>query len=282
MRQAILVIVLVAASFLGGAFVNGPGLHWAQAQLLRSLDLSNGGEIASVDLKVAASPEVAADGPAVGNSTVDTGRSPFASSSILPEDISSERDTSNRRPSSDLQSKSGRGKLGPPRSQSPSTSTAPPTKLSPVLTKNPTGGSLPSDPQVTAAKAVSSIASALSDPQVTPAILDSLAAALTPPAMSESGSQSRSSVRSSSIPKSIGDSRNEWSVLESKMQTLGVSRFMIEAEPGGRVVFSCLIPLAGRQAVAQRFEAEGDDIIQAARAALQRVGLWRATQAPPK
>jgi hypothetical protein len=66
------------------------------------------------------------------------------------------------------------------------------------------------------------------------------------------------------------------------MQTLGVSRFMIEAEPSGRVVFSCLIPLAGRQAVAQRFEAEGDDIIQAARAALQRVGLWRATQAPPK
>jgi len=44
------------------------------------------------------------------------------------------------------------------------------------------------------------------------------------------------------------------------MQTLGVSRFMIEAEPGGRVVFSCLIPLAARQAIAQRFEAEGDDM----------------------
>ena len=29
-RQAILVIVLVAASFLGGAFVNGPGLHSAR------------------------------------------------------------------------------------------------------------------------------------------------------------------------------------------------------------------------------------------------------------
>ncbi|MFI5454756.1 MAG: hypothetical protein ACHRXM_04835 [Isosphaerales bacterium] len=66
------------------------------------------------------------------------------------------------------------------------------------------------------------------------------------------------------------------------MQSLGVSRFTIEAEPGGRVVFSCLIPLAGRQAIAQRFEAEGDDMVQAAHAALRRIGLWRATQAPSK
>ena len=62
------------------------------------------------------------------------------------------------------------------------------------------------------------------------------------------------------------------------MHTLGVSRFMIEAEPGGRVVFSCLIPMAGRQAVSQRFEAEGDDIVQAAHATLRRIGLWRAAQ----
>ena len=51
MRQAILVVVLVAASFLGGAFVNGPGLRWAQTRVLRSLGLSDGGEIASVDLE---------------------------------------------------------------------------------------------------------------------------------------------------------------------------------------------------------------------------------------
>jgi hypothetical protein len=62
------------------------------------------------------------------------------------------------------------------------------------------------------------------------------------------------------------------------MQTLGISRFTIEGQPGGRVVFSCLIPVAGRQAVAQRFEAEGDDGFRAARAALRRVALWRATQ----
>ena len=65
------------------------------------------------------------------------------------------------------------------------------------------------------------------------------------------------------------------------MQSLGVSRYTIEGEPGSRIVFSCLIPLAGRQAVTQRFEAEGDDLVQAARAALRRIALWRATQTPP-
>ena len=41
----------------------------------------------------------------------------------------------------------------------------------------------------------------------------------------------------------------------------GRQPFTIEGQPGGRVVFSCLIPLAGRQAVAQRFEAEGEDAV---------------------
>ena len=62
------------------------------------------------------------------------------------------------------------------------------------------------------------------------------------------------------------------------MQSFGVVRYTIDGELGGRVVFSCLIPLAGRQAVTQRFEAEGEDIIHAAQAALRRIALWRATQ----
>jgi hypothetical protein len=59
-----------------------------------------------------------------------------------------------------------------------------------------------------------------------------------------------------------------------------VTRYTIEGEPGGRVVFSCLIPLAGRQAVSQRFEAEGEDEFQAAQGALRRIALWRATRQP--
>jgi hypothetical protein len=64
------------------------------------------------------------------------------------------------------------------------------------------------------------------------------------------------------------------------MQSLGVSHYTMDGEPGGRVVFSCLIPLAGRQAVTQRFEAEGDDMVHAAQAALRRIALWQATQPP--
>jgi hypothetical protein len=64
------------------------------------------------------------------------------------------------------------------------------------------------------------------------------------------------------------------------MRELGVARYGIEGEPGGRVQFYCLIPLAGRRAVGQQFEAEGDDEIEAAQTALRRVALWRAT-APP-
>ena len=65
------------------------------------------------------------------------------------------------------------------------------------------------------------------------------------------------------------------------MRIMGVSRFTIDGEPGGHVVFGCLIPLAGRQAISQRFEAEGEDVIQAAHAALRRIVLWRATHVPP-
>ena len=66
------------------------------------------------------------------------------------------------------------------------------------------------------------------------------------------------------------------------MRALGISRYEVDGEPGGRVRFRCLIPLAGRRAVGQQFEGEGDDDFQAAEAALRRVALWRATEmAPP-
>src|SRR4051794_36843164 len=61
-RQLVLVVVLVGAAFLGGAFVNGPGLRWVQTQVLGSLGLSEGGEIASVDLKGSATPDRGGDG----------------------------------------------------------------------------------------------------------------------------------------------------------------------------------------------------------------------------
>jgi hypothetical protein len=74
----------------------------------------------------------------------------------------------------------------------------------------------------------------------------------------------------------------DWADLRRRMRDLGVSRYEIDGEPGGRARFRCLIPLAGRRAVGQQFEGEGDDDFQAAEAALRRVALWKATEmAPP-
>src|SRR5262249_25812953 len=74
-RQVVLVVVLVGAAFLGGAFVNGPGLRWVQTQVLGSLGLDEGGEIAAVDLKPGA-------GPARAGQKASPGQSPLAP--VLP------------------------------------------------------------------------------------------------------------------------------------------------------------------------------------------------------
>ena len=68
---------------------------------------------------------------------------------------------------------------------------------------------------------------------------------------------------------------DEWTLVESRMQTLGVSHFTVEGKPGGLVVFACSIPVAGQQVVSERFEAEAESVLQAAQAAIQRIVLWR-------
>ena len=73
---------------------------------------------------------------------------------------------------------------------------------------------------------------------------------------------------------------DDWGAIRRKMHALGVARYGIEGEPDGRVRFHCVIPLAGRRAVGQQFEAEGDDELEAAQTALRRVALWRATEHP--
>src|SRR5271165_1918929 len=98
MRQAIFVVVMVAAAFLGGAVVNGPGLRWVQARLLDYMGLQDGGEIASIDLPhstsdpaephrqgistAAGQPNSQTTIPGVNNQAVE--QSPASSSAIGP------------------------------------------------------------------------------------------------------------------------------------------------------------------------------------------------------
>ncbi len=133
------------------------------------------------------------------------------------------------------------------------------------------------------AVAASGAGTAATDRDVAPAIMDSLAALMPseappPPEAPVPAPDASPSPSPRSEPGSPATGGEDWAALNRKMKALGVSRFTMEGQPGARVVFSCLIPLAGRQAVTQRFEAEGEDGFQAAQAALRRVALWRATQ----
>jgi hypothetical protein len=83
---------------------------------------------------------------------------------------------------------------------------------------------------------------------------------------------------SSSPPAPAPAAAGDWTAIRQKLQSLGVRRYTIDGEPEGRVRFSCLVPVAGRQAVSQHFEAQGDDELQAARAVIRRITLWRAAQ----
>ena len=278
LRQAILVILLIAAAFLGGAFVTGPGLQWAQARVLRSLGLNNGGEIAAVDLETTVTSPDPAELP---KSQAAGPRDPIAPMPRVASERKSSKDDAFDR-------------IAPPDpARPPSTGASASTQSSPL--------SLPSATPPRSVTKSSSRRQPLVDPQVSPASGDALsrpsrsvapAGKPSPPALIDSiasfspfpeasiDSDRSQSTRQSSGPKPAEANSGEWDSLVTNMQALGVSRFTVEGEPGGQVVFVCLIPLAGRQAVSQRFESSGDDLIQAARAALRRVTLWRATQLP--
>jgi hypothetical protein len=282
-RKAMLVIVLVAASFLGGAFVNGPGLQWAETRVLRSLGLNNGGEIASVELKPAVGSETNLDelrSAKAGTRISEGPRAPIPS--VLTEDESSQSDNANR--ASALQTRPKSNSVGVDMPSSEVRATAPSLMKQPVTPSKALKQQVtPADSNVKQAslstRPVGSGDAERPDANAKPDILDTLAALL--PSNSESsasGSPTPPSPPAASAQKPFLDGSDSWTVLERKMQSLGITRYTIEGQPGDHVVFSCLIPLAGRQAIAQRFEAEGDDMVQAAQSALRRITLWRATQ----
>jgi hypothetical protein len=284
-RQLFLVVVLIAAAFLGGAFVNGPGLQWAQSRLLRSLGLIQGGEITSVELKPVAisepdSPDSSPESMSTKR-TIDTPQNPpLLAPDLQTETKSSKQDASDQSTTSaSAEQPKLIAKRLPLTSFQPSSSL--PTKRSPADSRP--GDHKPGqlDTTVTPVGGVSVQDSASeSSPSKTdsvPTVLESLAALL-PVDSPSSAHPSSPSPSPASTPKVLVNGTDTWAVLERKMQSFGVIRYTIDGEPGGRVVFSCLIPLAGRQAVAHRFEAEGEDIIHAAQAALRRIALWRATQ----
>jgi len=72
-------------------------------------------------------------------------------------------------------------------------------------------------------------------------------------------------------------SPSTWGQIRQKLKEMGITRYTIESEVDGRVRFRCVIPVEGLKAISHHFEAEGDDELQAAEAALKRIALWKAT-----
>lgn len=240
-RQVMLVIAVVGAAFVGGAVVNGPGFRWAQERLLLYMGLQDEGEIATIDLPTA--PDAAVATTDEPTAKEPTVEKPTAKEpEVKPATAAAAASAESPRPALSREAPAPKAE---PKATEPFVASTDPKETPPP----PGAGDGPTKTPEPAPAPL--------DPSVAPAALAEPAA----PAAEPSG--------------------GDWAEIRGKLTAAGVSRYTIEGEPGGRVVFACLIPLAGKQAVSQRFEAEGDDEFQAARAVLKRVNLWRATQAEP-
>jgi len=261
-RQFLLVIVLVGAAFAGGAVVSGPGFRWAQEHLLDYMGLKDGGEIDALDLT---SPQAATDpdappapsGPLVGQAAVAAKSGPSQAKAATPLPAPAPPPT----PTQPFQETQAAASAAP----------APPPETPPVV-----------DPPKAEPPALLGALTSMLSPEpsaAAPAPAGSPAPEAAPaPSTLDPGVAPSALPGAELAPSPTAGTAGDWSEVRRKLTAAGVTRYTIEGEPGGRVVFSCLIPLAGKQAVSQRFEAEGDDEFQAAQAVLKRINLWRASQ----
>jgi hypothetical protein len=260
-RKALLVVVLIAASFAGGAVVNGPGLRWAQACVLQRMGIDG----------VKPTEILAAD-------SIDTTASAAAEAEGIPG-----------RPIEPLVLDA------PEVTDKPKAKTdAPGAKADPspiAETKDPRTAPAAVEPlEVAQAPAPASAPAPLPLPvdslSVTPPVERDgpIRQASLPGKEAEAAEDSAPPVTPS--PATVSALPGDWASVRRAMKSLGVTRYGLDGDPGGRVRFHCVIPVAGRRAVGQYFEADGDDDLQAAQAALKRVALWRATEAdtalPPR
>jgi hypothetical protein len=298
LRKGLFAIVLVAASFAGGAAINGPGLEWAQAQLARfqgspeaaedsdsdPVEVDERGEAAAAEKEEAASPPE------------DVPAAPLAA--LVPEPSKAEAPKGEPQPLPRLAERPLPTVPTPGDSSAgPAPDLAAPNDLDPKAVG--LNGAAGRDEAPTAANAAQRVAAAPSAPapadDIPPPSFPGrdrgwgdapgsapAKAALPDLAKVLPGGRVDASVTPAVMGPGPGgpgpEARSDWAALRKRMREAGVSRYWIEGEPGGVSRFRCVIPLAGRQAVGQQFEAEGDDEIQAAEAALRRVALWRATE----
>jgi len=239
-RHLILVILLVAAAFLGGAFVNGPGLQWVQARIMKSLGLGEASEITSVQFQTSSDPsKTPSPSKTPQLPTLPPAPTVLADQSPAPKAQPKRLDTTNQ---SCLLKESG-------------------------TLRNPTAHQ-PTDHLVRAISLKNLSQSAQTSGTSTNAP-DPFPLAQSPGKVDSTWPTSRATVSSQS-------GANDWAILWEELQAQGVTRFKAESDANQRVTFSCLIPIAGRQAVSQQFEANDISLLKAAQTTLKRILLWKA------
>jgi len=273
-RQALFAVVLVAASFAGGAVVNGPGLRWAQAMVLNRTGLGDEGADHVAPTPAAdPAPEPGEKGP--DRPAVAAAASPVpAATPALTPPLSPPVDPPSPAPPAGARSaawQNGSPRKAPRRvSEKPAepepSAPAPAEPVPPLLGQTPALEETP--------------------PPLDPPVALTTSREAAAPAVETAGDKGKdASVRLVSMaadsdpPAAPAAAPADWAEVRRTMKSLGVSRYGVEGDPNGRARFHCVIPLAGRRAVGQHFEAEGDDDLEAARSALRRVALWRATEA---
>jgi len=309
LRKVFFAVVLVAASFAGGAVVNGPGLRWAQTMILSRLhpegddegglevdSESSGGDPAPAEIIPSKPVPPLFVGPTPADSSVkkvDTSKDATSASAPVSK-------TSNATATA-LPARTPEPKAEAPDPKAPP---APVANRAAAPEAKPVGFSdEPVDSKSVADAGVRLAQASTADDRPLP--LDPSGSESSPseepavkpgpiPSENDTNDTKGAEPKASDTPRSdapaagrVGATENPaqstssitgWAEVRRKLAELGVSRYGIEGEPKGRVRFHCIIPLAGRRAVAQHFEAEGNDELQAAELTLRRIALWRATE----
>ncbi len=249
MRKALLVLALIAASFAGGAVVNGPGLAWLRANLGISL-LEVESQAGENKPKQESGTPHPSDPPAPAVLSPASGeKSPETSpDQIRPNAKASRRDTVN-----------------PPDLKPPSAA-----RTAPKTTRSTIAESVESPPAVSLDLPPSTHDAASKDSSA-PRDESILKTAVTPPVPFAQPETSRAAENSS-------DPLGSWAAIDRRLRSLGVRQFWVEGQPGQPVRFRCVVPVIGRGAMSQMFEAEAANLEAAAGLVARRITLWKATE----
>ena len=284
MRKVLLVVALVAASFAGGAAVNGPGLQWLKG-LVRDrmgrdeaiptldVDVDDGSSIATATATAKTSePEADPPKPEV---PVPIAPVPQPEAKPEPPPLAAPKTPSEPSPlpalpdsplPNEAEPRSPRDKASPKTGWEDAPGDAPSTAIVPKSRVKPRA-----EAPAIADSAVSAVAAAAPAPAEPPPLAPSS------PSPSPNPTLSAEPSAMPVPPIGVGSAPGDWTALRKRMAALGVQEYEVKGTPGGPVRFRCLVPGSGAEA-AKPFESEGDDEFQAAESALRRVAVWRAAR----